>query len=89
MSDGAHTTSAGGAAAQAPVDLAGSADSVFGRNGSDLMVRNDIARTHDHYRTPSQPVLLPGNAVILPSALRNRIIPNRNVPFCGVAQQAQ
>lgn len=46
--DGAGAPAAGGAAAQAPVDLAGSANQAFGRDGSDLGVRNDIARTHDH-----------------------------------------
>src|SRR5262249_18898366 len=46
--DGAHATPAGGGASEAPVDLAGGADGLFGGNGPDLAVRNDIARTHNH-----------------------------------------
>jgi hypothetical protein len=50
--DRARAAPASGAAAQATVNLAGAADGVLGSDGSDLMVRNDIARTHDHDRTP-------------------------------------
>jgi hypothetical protein len=52
VSDRTHTTPAGGAAPQAPVNLAGRADGAFGCNRPDLMVRNDITRTHNHDRTP-------------------------------------
>src|SRR5215831_13116365 len=50
--DGTGATPAFGAASQAPVDLAGRPDHALRRNGPDLMVRNDVARTHDHEGTP-------------------------------------
>jgi len=50
--DGTGATPAFGAASQAPVDLAGRPDRALRRNGPDLMVRNDVARTHDHEGTP-------------------------------------
>ena len=51
--NGASTASALGTAAQTPIDLARRSHGALGRNGSDLMVRNDVARTHDHDGTPS------------------------------------
>ena len=49
---GARTASAFGAASKTAIDLARRPHGAFGRNGTDLMVRNDVARTHDHDRTP-------------------------------------
>jgi hypothetical protein len=51
--NGASTAPTFGTASQTPIDLARRSDGAFGRNGSDLMVRNDVARTHDHDGTPS------------------------------------
>ena len=50
--DRARATAAFGTAAEAAVHLAGRPHRAFSRNGSDLMVRNDIARTHDHDCAP-------------------------------------
>ena len=50
--DGACAAAAFGAAAQAPVDLAGAAPRAFGCDRPDLMVGNHVARTHDHGGTP-------------------------------------
>ena len=47
-----RATSAFGAASETAIDLAGRPHGAFCRNGTDLMVRNDVARTHDHDRTP-------------------------------------
>jgi len=52
LPDGAGATPAFGAASQTPIDLAGRPDSALVRNRSDLMVRNDVTRTHDHDSTP-------------------------------------
>jgi hypothetical protein len=51
--DGASTAPTFGTASQTPVDLARRSDGAFGCNGSNLMVRNDVARTHNHDGTPS------------------------------------
>jgi hypothetical protein len=51
--NGASTAPTFGTASQTPVDLARRSDGAFGCNGSNLMVRNDVARTHNHDGTPS------------------------------------
>jgi hypothetical protein len=51
--NGARTAPTFGTASQTPVDLARRSDRAFGCNGSNLMVRYDVARTHDHDGTPS------------------------------------
>ncbi len=50
--DSASATPTFSAASQTPIDLTGRSDSALGRNRSDLMVRNHVARTHDHDGTP-------------------------------------
>src|ERR1700730_3289017 len=51
--DRTGTAATFGAASQTAIDLTGPPHGAFGRNGSDLMVRDDVARTHDHEGTPS------------------------------------
>jgi hypothetical protein len=46
--DGPGATPALGAAAEATVDFAGAARCAFGCDRADLLVGNDVARTHDH-----------------------------------------
>ena len=48
--NGASTATTLGAASQTPIDLARRSDGAFGRDGSDLVVRNDVTRTNDHKR---------------------------------------
>ena len=50
--DGAGATAAFRAAAETAIDFAGRAHRPFGRNGPHLMIRDDVARTHDHGGTP-------------------------------------
>ena len=51
--DRTGTAAAFGAASETAIDLARPPHGAFGRNGSDLMVRDDVARTHDHEGTPA------------------------------------
>jgi hypothetical protein len=51
--NGASAAPTFGTASQTSVDLARRSDGAFGCNGSNLMVRNDVARTHNHDGTPS------------------------------------
>src|SRR5580693_6551620 len=48
--DGPRAASAFGAASEAAIDFARAPCAVFGRDRSDLVIRNDVARTHDHGR---------------------------------------
>jgi hypothetical protein len=50
--DGTGAAPTFGAAPKAAIDLAGRPHGAFGRNGSDLMIRDDVARAHDHDGTP-------------------------------------
>jgi hypothetical protein len=50
----AGAAAAFGAAAEAAIDLTGRPDGALGRERSDLMVRNNVARTHTHGVAPVQ-----------------------------------
>jgi hypothetical protein len=81
--DRAYATAAGGAASQAPVDLAGSANGVCGGDGPDLMIRNHIARTHDHdtHSRPAwdtRPAASRGIAGVFQASFGTRIVPFRD-----------
>ena len=50
--DRSRAPSTFGAAAETTVDLACRPYAALGRDGSHLMIRNDVARTHDHGDAP-------------------------------------
>ncbi len=83
--NGASAAPTCGTASQAPVDLARRSDGAFGRNGSDLVIRNDVARTHDHDGTPGS------MRCFMCLRTRKRVHPDDNVslPFRDDVRQVQ
>jgi len=51
--DGAGAASAFGTTAEATIDFAGGTNRALAGHGPDLVVRDDVARTHDHGGAPS------------------------------------
>src|ERR1700730_17470861 len=77
-----------GAASQTPIDRTGRPHGAFGRNGSDLMVRDDVARTHDHEGTPGSIGHSGVFSFMHLSASASHPDENVSLPLCDDARQA-